>query len=83
MTPETLLIPNTVAVIRRAPHPDSAQRLFDHLQRHEVVQRLVDERALEGWSVNEVSTPTLKPDWEALLRDLDSATGALQKTFFR
>ena len=83
LTPETLLIPNTVAVIRRAPHPEPAQRLFDYLQRREVVQRLIDARALEGLSVEEVSTPTLKPDWDALLRDLESATGTLQKTFVR
>jgi hypothetical protein len=78
-----LLIPNTVAVVRRAQHPEAAQRLFDYLQRHEVVQRLVDARALEGLSVDEVSAPTLKPDWDALLRDLEIATGTLQKTFVR
>ena len=39
MSEETLLIPNTVAVVRGAPHPEAAQRLFDYLQRRDVVQR--------------------------------------------
>lgn len=79
----SLLIPNTVAVIRRAPHPESAQRLFEHLQRREVVERLIDVRALEGLSPKEVNTPTLKPDWTALLGDLDSATTTLTEMFLR
>ena len=31
----------------------------------------------------EVVLPTLKPDWDALLKDLESTTAALQKTFLR
>ena len=34
-TEERLLIPNTVAVIRNAPHSANAQKLFDYLQRPE------------------------------------------------
>ena len=48
MTEETLLIPNTVAVVRGAPHPEAAQQLFEYLQRREVVQQLVAAHALEG-----------------------------------
>ena len=29
------------------------------------------------------AAPTLKPDWDVLLRDLEIATGILQKTFVR
>src|SRR5258708_15064704 len=54
MNSESLLIPNTVAVTRSAPHPESAQLLFDYLQRQEVVERLVAARALEGFSLAEV-----------------------------
>ena len=71
MTEETLLIPNTVAVVRGAPHPEAAQRLFDYLQQPGVVQQLVAAKALEGVSANEVATPTLKVNWDALLRDLE------------
>ena len=75
---ETLLIPNTIAVVRGAPHPDEAQRLFDYLQQREVVERLIAAKALEGFSASEVKTPTLTPDWSALLRDLDAATAELE-----
>lgn len=82
---ETLLLPNTVAVVRDAPHPEAAQRLFDYLQSPAVVQRLIEVKALEGIAATELeaTTPTLKPDWDALLLDLDSATAALQKLFRR
>jgi iron(III) transport system substrate-binding protein len=83
MTAETLLIPNTVGVVRGAPNPEAARQLFAYLQRREVAQRLITAHALEGWSDDEVSVPTLKPDWDTLLRDLDEATAALQKVFIR
>jgi iron(III) transport system substrate-binding protein len=80
---ETLLIPNTVAVVRHAPHPAAAQHLFDYLQTQAVTERLVQAGALEGAWAAEVWSATLKPDWEAILRDLDSATATLQKVFLR
>ena len=80
---ETLLIPNTVAVVHRAPHPESAQRLFEYLQTRAVIEQLVQEGALEGARAADVPGATLKPDWDAVLRDLDSATATLQKVFLR
>ncbi|MCX6927850.1 MAG: substrate-binding domain-containing protein [Verrucomicrobia bacterium] len=80
---ETLLIPNTLAVVRAAPHLGAAQRLFEYLQRPEVVRRLVVVHALEGLSASEVTTPTLRVNWEALLRDLESTTARLNKVFLR
>jgi iron(III) transport system substrate-binding protein len=83
ITEETLLIPNTVGVVRDAPHPQAAQRLFEFLQRREVVGRLIAAQALEGFSTSEAPTPGLKPDWSALLRELDSSTAAMGKIFLR
>jgi iron(III) transport system substrate-binding protein len=80
---ETLLIPNTIAVVRGAPHPDAAQRLFEYLQRPEVVRRLVAADALEGDSAGGVATPTPKVDWNALLRDLEGTTALLNTIFLR
>jgi iron(III) transport system substrate-binding protein len=80
---ETLLIPNTVGVVRGAPHPEPAQELFEFLQTPGVVRRLVAVRALEGASATEISTPTLKVNWDALLRDLESATARLNAIFLR
>src|SRR5205814_1766890 len=45
---ETLLIPNTVAVIRNAPHPANAQKLFEYLQSRKVADKLVQANALES-----------------------------------
>jgi len=83
ITGETLLLPNTVAVIRSAPHPGAAQQLFEHLQSRVVIERLVQTGALEGASRNEITNATLMPDWDALLRDLDSGTKQLQGIFLR
>jgi len=83
LTVEALLIPNTVAVIRSCPHPGPAQRLFEFLQSPEVVARLVAAGALEGATVAEAKSPTLKPDWDALLRELEPATEQLKQIFRR
>src|SRR6185503_13221640 len=81
LSAESLLIPNTVAVVRNCPHPESAQRLFEFLQSAEVLARLVAVGALEGASAAEPAT--LKPDWDALLRDMDPATEQLKQLFRR
>ena len=83
MTEETLLIPNTVGVVRGAPHPETAQRLYEFLQRRETIQQLVAASALEGVSATEVSAPTLKVNWDALLADLEGTTATLNTIFLR
>lgn len=80
---ESLLLPNTVAVIAGAPNLTAAQRLFEYLQSRPVTEKLVQLGALEGATVAEVPAATLKPDWEGLLRDLDAATKQLQGMFLR
>jgi iron(III) transport system substrate-binding protein len=80
---ESLLIPNTVAIIRNAPHPEPAEKLFDYLQRPEIAERLIAVKALEGVSIAKISTPTLKPEWISLLRDLDAVTTKLNQIFLR
>ena len=83
LTPEMLLIPNTVAVTRGSPHLESAQRFFDWLRRPEVVRQLVTAGALEGTSAAEVPSPTLQPDWPGLLRDLETGTAQMKEIFLR
>ncbi len=83
MNDETLLIPNTAAVVKGAPHPDAAQKLFEYLKGEEVARRLVAATALEGNSARTVSSPTLKVNWDALLKDLDSTTMKLNEIFLR
>ena len=83
MTAETLLIPNTAAVTRGAPHPLAAERLFEYLQSREVVERLVTANALEGGSAAEVAVPTLRVDWARLLSDLQPTTTKLNRIFLK
>lgn len=83
LSAESLLIPNTVAVTRGAPHPQAAERLFAYLQSGEVVQKLVAARALEGASKREVAPQTISVDWTALLRDLEPTTTLLNQSFLK
>ena len=83
ITEETLLIPNTVAVIRNAPHPEPAEKLFKYLQRPETAERLISVKALEGVSVSAVSTPTLRINWDSLLPALEIVTTKLNEIFLR
>ena len=83
LTAEMLLIPNAAAVVRGAPHPAAAQKLFEFLRQPEVTGQLQAAAALEGRSMIEVATPTLKPDWDVLLRDLDPTTMMLKQLFLR
>jgi len=91
---ETLFIPNTVAVIRNAPHPANAQKLFEYLQRREVAEKLVQVNALESSEGRALrgqnsdagasqSSALRQPDWDALLRDLETTTQQLNEIFLR
>jgi iron(III) transport system substrate-binding protein len=83
MNEETLLIPNTVGVVRGAPHPVSAQTLYEFLQQGPVVQTLVKANALEGTSASVIPVKTLVVDWAPLLRDLEKTTATLNAIFLR
>lgn len=80
---ETLLIPNTVAVIRGAPNPKGAQALFEYLQSRQVAEALVGAHAIEGASPTEVHVPILQVNWDSVLRDLDPVTLELNRIFLR
>lgn len=80
---ETLLIPNTVAVVRGAPHPEAAGELFAWLQRPEVAARLVAAGALEGVETAPAAVSTLTPDWSRLVAELEAVTDQLKTIFLR
>jgi iron(III) transport system substrate-binding protein len=83
VTAETLLIPNTVAVTRAAPHPQPAQRLFEYLQRPEIIDQLIAADALEGGSASHLPTNTLQVKWDALLNALEQTMTRLNEIFLR
>jgi iron(III) transport system substrate-binding protein len=83
MNPETLLIPNTAGVIRGAPHPDTAQKLFVFLQTPQKLQTLVQAGALESLAPAPDELRTLQVDWPAVLRDVEQTTTELNRIFLR
>lgn len=83
MTAEMLLIPNTVAVMRGAPHPQPAGELFEFLQRREVLERLIAGGALEGASAADAPVPGIQVNWDTLLRDLEPVTARLNSIFLK
>jgi iron(III) transport system substrate-binding protein len=83
LSEELLLIPNTLAVVRQAPHPAAAQQLWEYLQGRAVVEKLVAAGALESQAGGSVAVPTLKPDWDLLLAELEPATERLKRIFLR
>jgi len=76
---ETLIIPNTVGVVRNCPHLEAAQRLFEYLADPAVSQKLVDVHALEGATAPHQTAV----DWDKLLADLEQATTETKDIFLR
>ena len=84
VTDETLYLPNTVGVVRGAPHLVEAERLFEYLKTLAVSQKLVDKQALEGTSLDpKRPVQGLLVDWDALLRDLETGTAEMNQIFLR
>lgn len=77
---ESLLIPNSVAVVRNAPHPEPARKLFEYLQSEAVSTKLVSVSALEGKTSG---APHLQANWDVLLNDMEPATGSMRAIFLR
>ena len=83
MNEETLLISNTAGVVHNAPHRDAAEKLFAYLREPQTVDRLVQAKALEGISKENITARTLEPDWPGLLRDLETTIEKLTQAFLR
>ena len=81
LTGESLLIPNSIAITRNAPHAIEAKQLFDYLASDAVMARLIAASALEGKFPE--SQPRLRVNWDSLLDDLEPATEMLRQFFLR
>jgi iron(III) transport system substrate-binding protein len=78
-----LFIPNTVGLVRGAPHPESAQQLADYLEQPRTLERLRAAGAIQHPAPPSGDTPGLQPDWERLLAELDVTTETLNRIFLR
>jgi iron(III) transport system substrate-binding protein len=85
LSDESLLVHNSAGVVRGAPHPAEAQRLFDYLRTREVQEQLVRGQALESAvpEAEPAAAGTLNVDWDGMVRDLDAGTKEMEKIFLR
>jgi iron(III) transport system substrate-binding protein len=81
LTPESLLIPNTVAIIRGAPHPQQAAALFSFLQSPIVAEMLVARGAIEATNI--AQRPHLHVNWNDAARDIEVASAVMKELFLR
>ena len=89
----TLIIPNTVALIKDAPHPDAAQQLIDYLLSPEVEEVLARSRSLQIPLHPEAQAPEAVPvlseirtspiDFEAAALHLDESMRYMQEEFLQ
>lgn len=88
---KTLVIPNTVSLIKGAPHPENGRRLIDFLLSRETEEFLNKNRAaqipLRTDAISNSRVPALKDipfehvDWEKVADALDESTEFMQKEF--
>jgi iron(III) transport system substrate-binding protein len=82
-TGECIAIPSTVALVRDAPHPDSAQALIDFLSAPETVRRLVTAHALESVEAKPDFPQLLTVDWTEAIKEAKAAGEFLEIIFVR
>jgi iron(III) transport system substrate-binding protein len=89
----TLLIPNTVALISGAPHPEAAKRLIDYLLSREVEEKLAFSPSVQMPLKKRVSTPphvkrvedivAMPVDYEKVADGLSPSVRFVQRLFIR
>lgn len=89
----TLLIPNTIALIRGAPHPEEGQKLIDYLLSREVESQLAFAESMQIPLREGVATPPHVPayaslramavDYQAIADHLDRAARFNRQLFTR
>jgi iron(III) transport system substrate-binding protein len=79
----SLFIPNTVGIVRGAPHPGNAQQLADYLGQPATVKRLLEAGAIQYSGMPAPEAAALNPEWDALLEQLDATTETLNGFFLR
>ena len=82
LTRETLLIPNTVALVRGSPHAEAGEKLYDYLLSPPVEQALIRAQALEATEAGS-TTAGISVDWDALLKAIEPTTKELNRFFAR
>jgi iron(III) transport system substrate-binding protein len=89
----TLLIPNTVCLIKNAPHPEEAKKLIDYLLRKETESKLAFCESRQFPLRDDVTRPadmlaysqikTMDVDFETVAREIEHSSKILQEIFIR
>lgn len=83
ISPDALLIPNTVGLVRGGPNPVGGRQFMKWLTRPETLYRLTAINAIEGIDPDRVGEATLTPNWPVMLKNLEEATSELKQVFLR
>ena len=81
--PESVAIPNTIALVKGAPNPEGASELVEYLSSRPVLEKLVQTGALEGIDIETVEDETLRVNWNEILDSYDEAVEFLKEVFVR
>jgi iron(III) transport system substrate-binding protein len=89
----TLVIPNTVALIKDAPHPEAARKLIDYLLSTEVEEKLARMRSIQIPLKADASAPENVPEladiqsmdvaFDAMAAHMDAAAEFIEDEFVR
>ena len=77
----SLLIPNTVALIKNAPHPEEAKQLIDYLLSAEVEQKLAASDSRQLPLRPGLEPPKDVPSFETFKTDFAAAAARLDEVF--
>ena len=83
ITNDALLVPNTVALVAKAPRPENGKKFIEWLMRSDTQQLLVEIGAIEGIDRNAAEAQGLNPNWDFMLENLEVATEELSELFLR
>ena len=89
----TLVIPNTVALVRGAPHPEAGKKLIDYLASAEVEQRLARSNAAQmplrpgiaphGSRFDFTAIKAMKVDWKSVAEMAEESAAFVRGVFLR
>jgi len=89
----TLLIPNSIAILKSAPHPDAARKLVDFLLSREVEQKLAESESAQipvranvprpDYVKSAADLTVLQVDWAKVGADIERRMGQFKERFLR
>ena len=89
----TLLIPNTVALVRGGPNPEAGKRLVEFIASREVEEKLAKSTAAQmplradvrpyGERFDRTRIKTMKVDWTRVVGEIDTSARFVKDVFLK